>query len=1531
VAVDSSGGVYVADGAFRRQRVQKFNSAGQFQLMFGGGVVASGAKGTGTITDGSKTISAAVTTEGSFMEGQTITGKDIPAGTTVTAVGNTSVTLSRAASGGECASPCAGEAIEVAVGSGNVASSEKWTLKIPASVTGGEYKLRFVSPKPQSVAVEQTTGNIAYNAPASGAGSVEEALANLTNVGAGNVAVTEPSAGEYAIEFVGKYADTDLNNANAESVTPLAVTGSTLTGGSASLAQTQRGAAAGEVCTTASACQVAVNGSGPGQFGNWNTGAFVAVDSSDHVYVGDNGRVEKFSAGGVWEADLGGGVLAGSGFAEGLALGPGGDMYVLSDQGIGANSGKVRELNPTGTSVVRTISVAQPQALATDADGNLYVASGSSNTVVKQFDEDGNDTGIEIGAGDFTATRAIAAGLLGDGTATPGDVYVGNSANGNGYVRAYGPEPLFEPPPDVPPQIEAQYVSAVDTAGATVNAEIRPNHWTTRYYVQYGTAACIEGGGWEAGCVQSEPAPPGEEIAENNGASAVTVTLSGLEAHTAYRYRFVAESEAPTEGGPVYGKGGTPSAEGEAGGFATFAVPEVETGCVNDAVRIGASGLLPDCRAYELVSPTFKGGAEVAVPNAAGGEGPLQQAALSGGAITYGSAIAFGEDPKSAPAVSQYISRRAAGGWSTENPNPPFIEGFTRNPFVGFSADLSEAALRVIEPTLTPDAAAGYQDLYTRANASGALTALTTEDNQPESSASYCAGFGGASTGFDRVLFKAKGALLAGDPVGNGYNLYEWDREGTDAKQSLTVDATSGEYKLTITSRGLGAHSETTAPIAATATAAKVRTELEALPAIDAGDVSVSGGPGDAGGSSPYEVDFSGAYAGTYVPALGVTDVSLSGGAAEATVATVAPGGHVRLASILPSGVAATPNLATTFGQLLNTGDEFCNRYSQPVRHAFSADGSKAFWSYKSASETNENQIVAIIASSGKFTLSFEGEATGEIEYNASAGEVEDELNALSTINAEGGSVTVAGGPGSPTGTTPYLVSFDGGPLAGTDVEQLVAAKGTPPVIFTSVTTIPAVAYGGAYQSSPGVFAKNPLLARIDGTETVQIDASQGGSAKFSGVFPLGGEGRYWDASTDGSKVFFTDGLKLTADSTGSDLYLYDFDEPEGSRLADLTPGALTPGSEAAQVQGVVAASEEGDFAYFAAKGVLAAGATSGQNNLYAWHEGDGVRFIATLASGPTDVGNWNVNPKEQTARVAPDGLHLAFASTSAALANSVAGLDNTGPCGAFGASAQCREAYVYDYAGEALSCASCNPSGTNPRGNAALPVWTNPFQQPRYLTDGGGRLFFETGDSLALLDTNGQRDVYQWEAAGEGRCTEASPGYSARNEGCVDLISSGASDNASYLVDASPDGRDVFISTQRSLFPSDENGRYDVYDAREGGGFPAPVQEEVCETGEECHPGGTSAGSQSSAGSSAFAGPGNPQARRPCKPAARKAQKLSRRAKKLRRNARKVAGNGKRARARKLNRTARRYAKAARRQSNSAKRCRRANRRAGR
>ena len=106
-----------------------------------------------------------------------------------------------------------------------------------------------------------------------------------------------------------------------------------------------------------------------------------------------------------------------------------------------------------------------------------------------------------------------------------------------------------------------------------------------------------------------------------------------------------------------------------------------------------------------------------------------------------------------------------------------------------------------------------------------------------------------------------------------------------------------------------------------------------------------------------------------------------------------------------------------------------------------------------SSTQASEVQTVTITGTptGGTFTLSFRGQTTSALAYNATSGTVTTALEALSTIGA--GNVTLTGGPGP---GTPYVVTFASA-LANQSVDTIVAVGaftgGTAPAIAVVKTT----------------------------------------------------------------------------------------------------------------------------------------------------------------------------------------------------------------------------------------------------------------------------------------------------------------------------------------------------------------------------------------------------------------------------------------------------------------------------------------------
>jgi DNA-binding beta-propeller fold protein YncE len=440
--------------------------------------------------------------------------------------------------------------------------------------------------------------------------------------------------------------------------------------------------------------------------------------------------------------------------------------------------------------------------------------------------------------------------------------------------------------------------------------------------------------------------------------------------------------------------------------------------------------------------------------------------------------------------------------------------------------------------------------------------------------------------------------------------------------------------------------------------------------------------------------------------------------------------------------------------------------------------------------------------------------------------------------------------------------------------------------------------------------------------ETLQLSTVQKGASGAGPSKPV-----FQTASADGSKVFFTDTQRLTPGSKagnlngneggeirGYDLYVAELSgggapgSPLAYTLADLTPEGTsgeTSGVAGSREEtgggGVLGASEDGSYVYFAASGVLASsknaegeeaarGDCAGEEapartacNLYVRHyngtEWMPTKLVAVLSS--EDMPDWGgVLFGERgdlgfmTSRVSPNGRYLAFMSD-----RSLTGYDNEDASAEAG-GARDEEVFLFDASSERLVCASCNPTGARPAGvldkegpeggkllvdgpeiweergpseptdhwlAGSIPGWTQmgrqtALYQSRYLSN-SGRLFFNSPDHLVPAATGTKEKVYEYEPNAVGSCDSEG--------GCVGLISSGASEQEAAFLDASATGNDVFFLTAEQLVQQDKDTLYDVYDAHvcePSSAEPSSSCQEAastgsppCESEAQCRPGSTS------------------------------------------------------------------------------------------
>jgi len=445
--------------------------------------------------------------------------------------------------------------------------------------------------------------------------------------------------------------------------------------------------------------------------------------------------------------------------------------------------------------------------------------------------------------------------------------------------------------------------------------------------------------------------------------------------------------------------------------------------------------------------------------------------------------------------------------------------------------------------------------------------------------------------------------------------------------------------------------------------------------------------------------------------------------------------------------------------------------------------------------------------------------------------------------------------------------------------------------------------YGGVYQAisadgSKIFFTATPsgsvptVYSRVNGTETVAISDPSPSECTTCKATPS--EGRYQGASANGEKVFFTTEQQLLNSDTDSesDLYEYAFDNPGGHKLVQVSGGGLgdlTPGS-GADVQGVVAVSEDGSHIYFVAGGVLTSlpnglgqTATNAADNLYAYDTDTGeTKFVATLLESDKQLWGESELSGDGTfdthlAQTTPSGRYLVF-DTSAELITS----------GSEAATSGAQQVYRYDSQNGKLIRVSTGHEGfaengnapgfdaviapANDRGRGGAEPTAN--ESDKTISESGETIVFVTAAQLQSTDVAGGGnescnnespadsgagcEVYVWH-----ECEDASCAGGAAGE--VNMISDGQDPNGTVYAGMSANGSDIFFQTRTQLVGQDADSLGDIYDARIDGGFPAPAPEPSC-SGEACQGTQSSSPTFGTPGSQSFIGGGN-QTARPFKP----------------------------------------------------------------
>ena len=329
-----------------------------------------------------------------------------------------------------------------------------------------------------------------------------------------------------------------------------------------------------------------------------------------------------------------------------------------------------------------------------------------------------------------------------------------------------------------PPSVDAAYTSNVGAEAATLNAEIDPRGVNTTYRFEYGTSRAY-----------GESVPVTEaSVGSGTGEVLVSQHIEGLTADTVYHYRAVAKNE---DGEEAVGSDHTFTFQA--------AVPSGE-GCVNASLRTGSAARLPDCRAYEQVSPPqlepylqTRGSPGNLVGQGYGlralGEPDTLEASVGGERLLFFSPYGF---PGQGGGGFFFLASRGAAGWLTEDPVPPqsvtnngagcvsayfplvtpeltnwvLAEGYAQGERKeGEGEAIGEQDCPTDEPRLVEGEPQGFQNLFLHDSGAGAEAGSWQLIDTPEGAKVNDAWAQGASEDLSRVVFTEAAQLTPEAPA----------------------------------------------------------------------------------------------------------------------------------------------------------------------------------------------------------------------------------------------------------------------------------------------------------------------------------------------------------------------------------------------------------------------------------------------------------------------------------------------------------------------------------------------------------------------------------------------------------------------------------------------------------------------------------------------------------------------------------------------------------------------------------------------
>jgi hypothetical protein len=316
-------------------------------------------------------------------------------------------------------------------------------------------------------------------------------------------------------------------------------------------------------------------------------------------------------------------------------------LVVLDAEQISGGSGPSYSEDATFTTPVVENLQADAATAVTETSADLNASFDGDGVTASNYYFDwglttayGNTTpappgnGAPAGSGRIEVPPVAISGLQGDGTTYHYRVVVtnafGSTASADRTLRTGGA-----------PLVTNLNTRNVQATSAELTGEINPRAGQTTYHFEWGPSATYG---------NSIPVPAGD-AGSSYSAVPVSATVEGLVSGLTYHFRLVATSPF-----------GTTTSADQTFGFYPPACPNAQ---LRQETR---SNDLPDCRAYELVTPSFAQGTTI-LPLA----GPTSGVATSPARLAYGGV--FGVFPEYAGEPMNglsdlYVSTRTDSGWT---------------------------------------------------------------------------------------------------------------------------------------------------------------------------------------------------------------------------------------------------------------------------------------------------------------------------------------------------------------------------------------------------------------------------------------------------------------------------------------------------------------------------------------------------------------------------------------------------------------------------------------------------------------------------------------------------------------------------------------------------------------------------------------------------------------------------------------------------------------------------------------------------